>query len=175
MSKPVLAVALLVVMAGAWQVALRPAGAPSPSSTRVPAPVGSPLAGSVPLVRLGQLGAHVGSPAAPGASRNPFALGETALATRVAPDAAPDIARPSARVEPPAAPAWPRVALVGVAEAGEGEHVVRTAVVSGPHGVHHVQPGDVFEQVYRVERVGASAVDLELLPERRSLRLTLRP
>jgi hypothetical protein len=78
-------------------------------------------------------------------------------------------------MELPVAPTWPRVALIGVAEAGEGAHVVRTAVVSGPHGVHHVRPGDVFEQVYRVERVGASAVDLELLPERRSLRLALRP
>ena len=78
-------------------------------------------------------------------------------------------------VTAPVVPAWPRVELIGVAEARASSGLVRTAIVSGPHGVHHARPGDVIEQVYRVERIGGDVVELQLLPERRTLRLALRP
>jgi hypothetical protein len=75
----------------------------------------------------------------------------------------------------PTAPVWPRVALIGVAEGREGAALVRTAIVSGPQGVHHARAGDVVEGVYRVERIAADSVDVRLVPEDRVVRLGLRP
>jgi hypothetical protein len=75
----------------------------------------------------------------------------------------------------PAAPVWPRLELIGVAEALDGGALVRTAIMSGPHGVHHARAGELLEQVYRVERIGGDGVDVRLLPEDRVLRLALRP
>lgn len=173
MTKPVLAVALLVVLAGAWHVALRPVVAPLPPTGRAPAAAPVPAMTSVPTVRLAQLTAAGSLHSPPGAWRSPFGT--------VAPDSARGVApggvgAPApAPVAGPTAPEWPRLSLIGVAEAGEGRAVVRTAVVSGAQGVHHARPGDVIEQVYRVERIGADAVDLLLLPEGRALRLSLRP
>ena len=71
--------------------------------------------------------------------------------------------------------AWPRLELIGLAEAREGAGLVRTAIVSGPRGVHHARPGELVEEVYRLERVGAEGADLRLLPEDRLVRLVLRP
>ena len=82
--------------------------------------------------------------------------------------------RPSSR-QRRRAPAWPRLDLIGLAEAREGGGLVRTAIVSGPHGVHHARAGELLEQVYRVERIGGDGVDVRLLPEDRMLRLALRP
>jgi hypothetical protein len=52
---------------------------------------------------------------------------------------------------------------------------MRTAVIAGPRGVHHARPGDLLEQVYRLERITASGVDIRLLPEDRVVHLALRP
>jgi hypothetical protein len=41
--------------------------------------------------------------------------------------------------------------------------------------VHHARPGDLLEQVYRLERITASGVDIRLLPEDRVVHLALRP
>jgi len=175
MTKPVLAGALLVVAAGAWHFALRPAVAPMPmpTSARAPAAAAARAATAVPTVRLEQLIAPGSLRPAPGASRNPFASTVAGSATRAASGTTTGPA-PLAMETPPA-PAWPRVTLIGVAETDEGRGLARTAIVSGPHGVHHARPGDVIEQVYRVERIGADAVDLLLLPEGRTLQLALRP
>lgn len=173
MTKPVLAGALLVVAAGAWHVALRPAVAPMPTTARAPAAVAAQAATAVPTVRLEQLNAPVSLRPAPAASRNPFASTVAGSAARAASGLTPGPA--PLTMETPPAPAWPRVTLIGVAETDEGRGLARTAIISGPHGVHHARPGDVIEQVYRVQRVGADAVDLLLLPEGRTLQLALRP
>jgi hypothetical protein len=110
----------------------------------------------------------------PGGGRNPFANG-----LPVAPAVDSTIGRralaPSATSSVRPAPVWPHLDLIGVAEAREGGGLVRTAIVSGPHGVYHARAGELLEQVYRVERIGGDGVDLRLVPEDRMLRLALRP
>lgn len=179
MTKPVLAVGLLVVMAGAWHLALRPTVGPAPTPARVPAPLTAGIPTAVPTVRLHQLDAQGRSLVPPGEWRNPFSTGVPPTVAS-SPPGAPGALSPSvptAMAVPSAssAPAWPRVELIGIAEARDGKGLVRTAIVSGPHGVHHVRPGDVIEQVYRVERIGGGGIDLHLLPEGRTLRFALRP
>ena len=173
MSKPVLAVGLLATMAGAWYWALLPA------AQLVVAPAGVRRAAArapraVPAVRLADLAVEAASPADArrrGAIRSrmesPVALASDSRAAAGAPRAPPPCA--SARR---AGVATPR--LIGVAEARDGSGLVRTAIVSGPHGVHHARAGDLLEQVYRVERIGGDGVDVRLLPEDRMLRLALR-
>ena len=174
-SKPVVAVGLLAVMGGAWYWALLPS-APAAVSRRPVSPVvaGSPSP-AVPSVRLADLAAEAASRPMPGGGRNPFAIGlpvataDDSHAGRRAP------AAPLATSSPRPAPVWPHLDLIGLAEARDGGGLVRTAIVSGPHGVYHARAGELVEQVYRVERIGGDGVDIRLLPEDRMLRLALRP
>lgn len=147
--------------------------APLPAAPRrVP---GSTARDTVPAVRLPQLSAAVPTRSRPpDGGRNPF---EAAVAMRPVAPLGPRSA-PAAPVHTPplpAAPSWPRLDLIGVAEAQEGAAVVRTAVIAGPRGVQHARPGDLLEQVYRLERVTPAGVDLRLLPEDRLVHLALRP
>jgi hypothetical protein len=176
MSKPMLAAGLLAAMAAAWYWALLPPAplvvSPRPVSSLPPA---RPLP-DVPAVRLADLAAGAEPRPLPADRRNPFASPDRAApATSVARAAA--VGADAARLVSPGPPAspWPRVELIGVAESREGGGVLRTAIVSGPHGVYHARAGDLLEQVYRIERIGADGVDVRLLPEDRVLRLALRP
>ena len=176
MSKPVLAMGLLATMAGAWYWALLPA-APRPvppGMTRAAVPPRVVVA--VPAVRLEQLAARQGAHQVPAGARNPFSSSAAASTATIAGGssraAGPVVPTPAAA---PAAPEWPRLTLIGLAEAREGDGLVRTAVVSGPHGVVHARAGDLIERVYRVERIGGDGVDLQLVPEGRTVRLALRP
>jgi hypothetical protein len=175
-SKPVLAVGLLVAMAGAWYWALLPAvHAPTPGSGRRVATV--PAAVEVPDVRLGDLAAHGASMPLPVGTRNPFQDAHAPTPGTATPTAAPVEPVPAAggaMAESPA-PSWPRLELIGLAEARQGGALVRTAVVAGPRGVMHARPGDVLERVYRLERIGADGVDVRLVPEDRVIRLALAP
>ena len=177
MSKPVLAVGLLATMVGVWYWALQPPTPTVPSrSAGQPAVRARPLV-TVPTVHLSDLAVESGSRPAPGVARNPFARGVTVAPGDDAHRHAGVRAREAASTLAPGppVPVWPRLDLIGVAEAREGDGLVRTAIVSGPHGVHHVRSGDIVEQVYRIERVGGDGVDVRLLPEDRTLRLALRP
>jgi hypothetical protein len=179
MPRSMLLVVLLVVAAAAWIFVGTPVLAPWPTaSSRVPA-ARRPIV--VPAVHLPQLAAPpAGGPAPPQEGRNPFMAGGA-----VRPEA-PSGSRPARSVAPAAAPVagpaasaptatWPRLDLIGVAEAREGAGLMRTAVIAGPRGVHHARPGDLLEQVYRLERITASGVDIRLLPEDRVVHLALRP
>ncbi len=176
MSKPVLAVGLLAAMTGAWYWALLPAvHAPSPGSG--PRAATAPAAVEVPEVRLGDLAAQGASRPLPSDARNPFQhvlrpASAPPASTAAHVDHAP--AAGGATVEA-AAPSWPRLELIGLAEARQGGGVVRTAIVAGPRGVMHARPGDVLERVYRLERIGADGVEVRLVPEDRLIRLTLPP
>ncbi|WP_157899485.1 hypothetical protein [Luteitalea pratensis] len=176
MSKPVLAVGLLALMVGAWYWALLP-HTQLVVARRLALPVATARSGpDVPAVRLADLAVEAAQRPMPDDGRNPFAngvstsRGASAGADRGEAAAATPIVAPGAPV-----PAWPRLELIGVAEARDGSGLVRTAIVSGPHGVHHARAGEVLEQVYRVERIGGDGVDVRLLPEDRMLRLALRP
>jgi hypothetical protein len=168
---------LLATMVGAWYWALLPA-APRPvppSLTRVTLP--QRVVVEVPTVRLEQLAARQGAHEVGAGARNPFSSsseGSTAVAAAGTSRHA-DTVMATAPAAAPAAPEWPRLTLIGLAEAREGDGVVRTAVISGPHGVVHARPGDLIERVYRVERIGGDGVDLQLVPEGRTVRLALRP
>lgn len=173
-SKPVLAVGLLATMMGAWYWAMQPPTQLVVSRRAVSPSAAARPPGGVPAVRLADLAAEAERPT-PAAGRNPFASGESVSQGRGA-GAGNDAAAPASLVSPgPPAPAWPRLELIGVAEARDGTGIVRTAIVSGPHGVHHARAGDLLEQVYRVERIGGDGVDVRLMPEDRMLRLALRP
>lgn len=172
MSKPVLAAGLLVLAAGAWYWALLPPAAPGGVAAR-----GAPreaAATDVPAVRLERLRQTRAVPT-PGELRDPFRGGRTREGAPGAGASAAAATVTAAAATPPATPAWPRLELIGVAEGRDGAAVVRTAIVSGPRGVHHVKAGEMVEQVYRLERVTADGIQLRLLPEDRIVQLTLRP
>ena len=173
MSRAVLPLVLLAAaaVAGAWGVSSVLAPWP-PAPARVPA-VGRPAV--VPSVRLQQLT----SPPATGLvppdnARNPFSGREAGRqeATAVSARAVPPVLAPVSA--PPPGPAWPRLDLIGVAEVREGAGLIRTAVIAGPRGVHHARPGDLVEQVWRLERVTPDGADVRLVPEDRVVHLGLR-
>ncbi|HTV00373.1 MAG TPA: hypothetical protein VMF13_07560 [Luteitalea sp.] len=172
MLKPVLAAALLVAAAGAWYWALLPVAAPRAADVREPRVADT---SDVPRVRLDRLTVPVAAMAG-GTGRDPFRHGRVRLdePSRRASNS-PSPATPTAAASLPSAPAWPRLELIGVAEGRDGAAVVRTAILSGPRGVHHAKPGETVEQVYRLDRIAADGVELRLLPEDRPIRLVLRP
>ena len=169
MLKPVLAGALLLAAAGAWYWALLPVSMPRAAPVRESREA---VTAGVPRVHLDRLASQA-AVAPVSAGRDPFRNGRHAADV-------PARARPAAvAVAPPAVSpppsAWPRLELIGVAEGRDGAALVRTAILSGPRGVHHVRAGDTVEQVYRLDRIAADGVELRLLPEDRSIRLALRP
>ena len=176
MSRPVLAVVLLAAMGGAWYWALQPQAhlvvsrrpeAPAAASRRLP---------DVPAVRLADLAVEAAPRPKPDGRRNPFTNDVVGQGSASAGSGRGAAVAPAPVVSPgPPVPTWPRLELIGVAEIRDGAGLVRTAILSGPHGVHHARPGQLLEQVYRVERIGGDGVDVRLLPEDRVLRLALRP
>ena len=178
MSKPFVAMGLLAAMAGAWYWALMPSAPSVPMKSAATSAVARGATTSVPVVRLDHLAAQDAARPVPDDGRNPFGGGPGLLASagQSTSPVPTTVALPSSSpVVDAAAPTWPRLELIGVAEGREGGGLVRTAIISGPHGVQHARAGDVLEQVYRVERIGADGVDVRLVPEDRLLRLTLRP
>ena len=173
-SKATLAMGLLAVMAGAWYWALRP-WTPSTSQPLPVARLASSAAGDVmPAVRLRRLSSHSASvPPSARDSRDPFKRGIAHAAPEQPRRAERTVAAPAPTSAP--TPAWPRVELIGIAETREATGLVRIAIVSGPAGVYHVRPGDLVEDVYRIERIATDGVDVRLLPEDRALRLMLQP
>jgi hypothetical protein len=176
MVRPVLAVALLAVMAGAWYWALGPVAPslarPSSAARLPPSPVHDP----VPVVRLDHLIAQKAAHPVPGDRRNPFRDGTPAPSATGPAASASTRATPGVTATPvgPAAPVWPRLELIGLAETSHDGGLVRTAIVSGAQGVLHARPGDVLLGVYRLERIGVDGVEVRLLPEDRLLRFPLR-
>lgn len=175
MSKPVLAVALLAVMAGVWYRALEPAtpSARLPAATRAPIQTVHTRA---PVVRLDALAPHTADRPAPGGWRNPFRESGPPASDTTSSAASPPVPGSSTSETPvaPPPPAWPRLELIGLAETSQGGGLIRTAIVSGPQGVLHARPGDVLAGVYRLERIGVDGVEVRLLSEDRIIRLPLR-
>ena len=176
MSRAALAAGLLLVMAGTWYWALRPAS-PSSAPPRVPVTPVASGADGVPRVELERLTTRVPPPLAPSLTRNPFHTGGMAAAPAASVVSSPAATARSGEAAPAPRATWPRVELIGIAAARDGDDdaMARTAIVSGPHGVHHVRTGDVLEGVYRVEGVADAGLDLRLMPEGRVVRLVLRP
>lgn len=169
-----MAAGLLVAMAGAWYWAFMPSVPAPPVQTGGRAALSRP-ASAVPAVGLDRLAAHDVRPV-PEPGRNPFQSGAAPrVALPVGERSVAPAAGPSSSSGVVAAPTWPRLDLIGVAEAREAGAVVRTAILAGPRGVQHARVGDVVEQVYRVDRIADRSVEVRLLPEQRTLRLALRP
>lgn len=63
--------------------------------------------------------------------------------------------------------------LIGIAEDGPADRVVRTAIVSGPGDLFLVKEGDTFLSRYRVVAIGADAVELSDTSDQSSRRLAL--
>lgn len=173
MSKPLLAATLVIAMAGAWTWALWPAPPAVSGGPRVSVP--APPAATVPLVHLDRLASRDVPAFTTGESGNPFRTRTMMAASGGAGRSASAATTTAAPATPTAPPEWPRLALIGLAEAEDGGRLVRTAIVSGPTGVLHARAGDVVERVYRVERIAADGVDVRLVPENRVLRLVLAP
>ncbi len=171
MSRALLASGLLVATAAAWYWALQPR---APQGRGVQArPHAATARQAVPAVGLDRLDGRVQPPLPSDSARNPFrSASRRPGATE--PSAPPREPAPPS-VPPTPAVTWPRLALIGIAEGKDGAAMARTAIISGPRGVHHVRVGDQLEDVYRVEGILETAVDLRLVPEDRVLRLALRP
>jgi hypothetical protein len=177
MARSLLPIGLLATMVGAWYWALSP-GAPTAPAAGAATRASRAGSATAPLVRLEHLATHEAARPVPEQGRNPFgAIAAGPTADRGREESPPPIpALPSALpAVDTAEPAWPQLALIGVAEGREADGVVRTAILSGPHGVQHARAGQIIEQVYRLERIAADGVDVRLLPEDRLLRLALRP
>jgi hypothetical protein len=164
---------LLVVTAGAWWGGLLqpPADLPVRPTPLIP-PTGAVQA--PPLVALDRL-RRVPPPPPAAADRDPFqptrALVQSSANGRVDPGGGGEL--------PPeddtrTAPSWPRLELIGIAERTADGGEARVAIIAGARGVHHVRAGEIVEQVYRVERVGADAIEVRLVPEDRVFRVGLR-
>lgn len=176
MSKPAAALGLLAVMAGSWYWALTPASpTPGPRRSSGPTPAAA-RASQVPAVRLDALGTRGQQQPTAGAGRNPFGTAAPESGARTPSQSASRVRPIAATAADPAhaPPQWPRLELIGLAEAREGSGLVRTAILSVPQGVLHARPGDVLADVYRLERIGVDAVEVRLLPEDRVVRLPLR-
>jgi hypothetical protein len=107
----------------------------------------------VELERLTPL--HTVPPAAIRPShRNPFRFKEAPR---------PSIERVAERpeVQSPLQPASPALQLAGIAESAGADGPVRTAIVSTPNELFMVKVGDRFATRYRVDRIGADAVELQ--------------
>lgn len=173
-ARGLLAAALLLTMGVAWWWALSttvfgpvPAGA-GPTAAR-------PLAGAddTPQVRLDRL-RRVGPLPDDRGGRDPFggAAGWAGAGEPSGADAAEGLDAVALPVA--TAPALPRLELIGVGALTEDGAERRVAIFAGDRGIAHGKAGDVVAQIYRVERVGADAVDLRLLSDGRLLTLRLR-
>jgi hypothetical protein len=81
---------------------------------------------------------------------------------------------PALSTASPATGGAPPLALVGIAEQESAGGVVRTAVISGPGGLFLVREGEPVAERYRVNRVGADAVELGDAATGGTIRLGLR-
>jgi hypothetical protein len=75
----------------------------------------------------------------------------------------PPVERVTARpeVQAPLEPAAPVMTLAGIAESAGADGPVRTAIVSTPNELFMVKVGDRFAMRYRVDRIGAEAVEIQ--------------
>jgi hypothetical protein len=105
-------------------------------------------------------------------SRNPFAFAPTEV-PRVRPVRPAPTTSPA---EPPAAPiAEPSLALIGVAEDQSEKGTLRTAIISADSGeLLMVRVGEFIGARYRVQAIGADAVELSDLVTGAVRRLALR-
>jgi hypothetical protein len=104
--------------------------------------------------------ATVTPPAAP--NRNPFAFASRAPAPRRPAPASPPVEALQPEFE--RAPAEPVLVLIGIAERGTGDRLVRTAIIAGEGDeLHMVTAGDLVAGRYRVRAISPDAVELERL------------
>jgi hypothetical protein len=121
----------------------------------------------------GQLRDRMAHAPVPDASpRNPFAFAPV----RTSPPATANLAHPTvAASEQAAAPSTPELSLVGMAEDPMPSGVRRVAILSGAgEAVYFVSEGDSLLGRYRVEKIGADAIELDDLLTHSSRRLVMR-
>jgi hypothetical protein len=121
--------------------------------------------------RLRERLAAVAPPTTP--SRNPFVFGSRNGAPRRPAPAAPRADAPLPVFEP--VPAEPVLVLIGIAERGAGDTLVRTAIIAGEgDALHMVTTGEHVAGLYRVRTIGADAVELERLADTTIRRMHLK-
>jgi hypothetical protein len=103
--------------------------------------------------------------------RNPFSFGAAPRASRVPP--AP--VQPAVETAVPLPPPLPALILMGVAEETTAAGPRRTAVIGGDGDtIYMVREGDAVGDRYRVNKIGADAVELEDVVTKGYRRLALR-
>ncbi len=155
--KQAVAVALSVAAVAAWIGVARWFSARddefsrATGRTRVASSNGARL--DVELERLAPL-RSIRADAIRSSHRNPFRFNEVRR-----PPAESDVDRPA--IQSPLPPAGLGLKLAGIAESAGAEGPVRTAILSTPGELYLVKVGDRFATRYRVERIGADAVEIQ--------------
>jgi hypothetical protein len=152
----------------AWAAA---ASLPDPPVPQPPAPARSAEARTVASVELqaGQLRARLGGgkPSLKASVRNPFRFGQHPAPT----SSRLRLAQPQVPATPVAAPT---LVLAGIAEQDTATGAQRTAVISDFARLFLVKEGEAVGDRYRVERIGADAVELRDAASGATVRLGLR-
>ncbi len=107
--------------------------------------------------------------AVPLENRNLFSYNTVRQAPSRAKSLEPVVALPSVPMPTP-----PALKLVGIAEDGPADAVIRTAVISGLGDLFLVKEGEALSSRYRVTAVAADGVDLIDTSDQTSHHLTLR-
>jgi hypothetical protein len=92
--------------------------------------------------------------------RDPFAFGGTGP---VRPSPAADVPAPVEPAEAPGAPADPEIVLQGMAESGEGESVVRTAILNVGGELVFATAGSTLGGRFTVVAVGDTSIEIEAI------------
>lgn len=160
-----------VMLVGTWLASYAPVGGPRQETAVPPSAAHTETAAAEIQREAERLHGRLSDVAAyrlP--ARNPFRFGEAPVRTVPAHEPVVEIAPAAPVIEPPTL----RVKLSGIAEDGEGDAIVRTAVISTPDNVHLVKVGDTIGNVFKVTKVTADSVELERLADGSTVQLVLR-
>ena len=160
--------ALMVVgvnLVAVWAAAAAGSHAAGPGAAAAPAQVAAdaavPEAGASLLAAAERLEAHARRTAAPTLARDPFRFGaESRPAARSAPGATA-MERHAAEPAAPPIEAEPDIVLQGMAESGEGEALVRTAILSAGGELVLAALGTRIAGRYDVVALTSDSVELE--------------
>ncbi len=158
--------AIALWIAAAASSVSRPPSTPARVTARAVETSGAELASEI-----ARLHERLRPSATPIQSRNLFRYTTTG-AVSVAPTTGVPVA--PAALEPALAALPPSLKLVGIAEEGAADAILRTAIIAGFGDLFMVTVGDAVTLRYRVSTVGPDAVELLDAADQTTLRLTLK-